>query len=67
MTIIHQYFLRPSNDTKLLIDFAELLLILLRDDCVFVRNQASDIVLSLTHSSRPSSDVDVDQKSVHDS
>lgn len=67
MTIIHQYFLRPSNYTKLLIDFAELLLILLRDDCVSVRNQASDIVLLLTHSAGPNSDVGVNQKGVHES
>lgn len=56
MTTILQYFLRNSNDVQLLIDFAELLLVLLRDDCVFVRNATSDIVVLLTHTNRPDLD-----------
>lgn len=64
MTTIHPYFLDTANDAKLLIDYAELLLILLRDDCVCVRNEASNIVISLTHSIR--SDSDVVQKGEHE-
>lgn len=55
MTNIHHYFLHTWNNVQLVIDFAELLLVLLRDDCVFVRNAASDIVVSLTHTNRPDS------------
>lgn len=58
MSIIQQYISCTSSaDANLLIDFAELLMVLLRDDCVFVRNEASDIVLSMMHTNRPGSDV----------
>lgn len=56
MATICQYFLRTPNDFQLLIDFSELLLVLLRDDCVFVRNAASDIVVSLTQNDRSASE-----------
>lgn len=63
MKIIHRYFWRLPEDVTLVMDFAELLLVLLRDDCVLVRNEASDIVLSLTNPNR--ADKDVVQKGTH--
>lgn len=56
MTRIHPYFLRTPIDANLVIDFTELLLVLLRDDSNSVRNNASDIVLSLIHTNQPDSD-----------
>lgn len=57
MSIIQQYISSTSTDVNLLIDFAELLMVLLRDDCVLVRDAASDIVLAMTHTNQPSFDV----------
>lgn len=48
-SIIVKYMV-TCNDLELLIDFADLLLSLLRDDDVYVRNQTSDIVMDLIHS-----------------
>lgn len=64
MKIIHRYFWRASKDVTLVMEFAELLLVLLRDDCVLVRNEAADIVLSLTNPNR--ADNDVVQKGTHE-
>lgn len=47
-SIISPYF-KESSDLELLIEFSELLLSLLRDDDVYVRNRTSDIVMDLVH------------------
>lgn len=49
VTII-RYF-KETADLELLTDFAELLLKLLRDDDVYVRNRTSEIVMDLIHGS----------------
>lgn len=43
-----QYF-AESTDVELIIDFAEISLSLLRDDDIYVRNRASEIVMELIH------------------
>lgn len=47
-SIISSYF-KELSDVELLIEFSELLLSLLRDDDVYVRNRTSDIVMDLVH------------------
>lgn len=47
-SIIAPYF-TESSDSELLIEFADLLLTLLRDDDVYVRNRTSEIVMDLMH------------------
>lgn len=47
-SIIVKYFVK-TNNLELLINFTELLLSLLRDDDVYVRNRTSEIVMDLIH------------------
>lgn len=49
VSIIYKEILKKPLDAQLLIRFSEMILILLRDDSVNVRNKASDFVFMLAH------------------
>lgn len=53
ISIISRPILKAPQNPKLLINFSELVLILLRDDCVAVRNRISDFVFELVNQCNP--------------